>query len=141
MEEKKNYREGKVTQKLFEAVKICLDSGNSIAETSRFMKLNKSVVALIRNAEDFDDYKRLMYARAKACHAKKTEEKKSEEKPEEKSQENKPDEIIKEIRSNVTIQATHHMESQITEAVELLKGISAKLAYIVEDLYGTNAKT
>ena len=47
-----------------------------------------------------------------------------------------PAEIIKEIRQTVTVQATHYMESELKKCVELLTGISAKLAFIIDDICG-----
>ena len=130
MEEKNGgYKNGKVTPSMFSAVKICLESGNNIAETSRFMKLSKAVVTLIRDSETFEDYKTAMWQRAKACHA---GTRKKKETPEANTEE-----VIKEIKSTVQVQASKYMEDRISEAVDLLKTISAKLAVIIDDLYGT----
>lgn len=41
-----------------------------------------------------------------------------------------------EHRQSVTIQATHYMHELLKEQNDLLKGISAKLAFIVDELCG-----
>lgn len=141
-----NMRQGKVTLELFNAVKICLATGNSITETARFMNMSKSVVGLIAKSETLEEYKQEMFIRSRKCHAKmnakakeakaKEEQAAKEAKPETKP-ETKPEEVITEIKNTVTVQATKYMEDRIGEAVDLLKGISAKLAVIIDDLYGT----
>jgi transposase-like protein len=56
-----------------------------------------------------------------------------------KQTETTPAEIIKEIRQTVTVQATHYMESELKKCVELLTGIYAKLAFIIDDLCGVKS--
>lgn len=138
-----NMRQGKVTLELFNAVKICLATGNTISETARFMNMSKAVVGLIAKSETIEEYKQEMFIRSRKCHAKmdaKAKEEKAKEekaKEEEAAKEAEPKEVITEIKNTVTVQATKYMEDRIGEAVDLLKGISAKLAVIIDDLYGT----
>ena len=121
MEDKKMPR--KVTESVYGAVKFCLES-NSIAETARFTKLSGTVVSMIQKSESFEDYKRIMFETSRKCHGR-------TKKPE---NDNPPEEV----KANVTVQASRYMEEKMGEMCELLKGISAKLAVIIDDLYGTN---
>ena len=134
----KNYHK-KITQGMFEAVKICLQSGNSVAQTAKFMKLSNDVVAMIRDAENLDEYRAAMYAKGqrrkeqvaaiKAKEAKKAEEPKEPEAPAQ----------VVEHKTTVVVQATHYMESELKKHTELLTQISSKLAAIIDDLYGVKA--
>ena len=133
-----NFRQGKVTQGVFDAVKICLESGNSVSETAKFMKMAWDTVQLIRDAETLEEYKASAYERTKkfkqvaAIIAKQNT--KQEVKQEEKT-EVKPEEPVKNP-TVIKIEATHYMMQELQKTNELLTGISAKLAQIVSDLYG-----
>ena len=133
-----NFRQGKVTQGVFDAVKICLESGNSVSETAKFMKMAWDTVQLIRDAETLEEYKSSAYERTKkfkqvaAIKAKQNtkQEVKQEEKTEVKSEEPVKNPTV------IKIEATHYMMQELQKTNELLTGISAKLAQIVSDLYG-----
>lgn len=133
-----NFRQGKVTQGVFDAVKICLESGNSVSETAKFMKMAWDTVQLIRDAETLEEYKASAYERTKkfkqvaAIKAKQNtkQEVKHEEKTEVKSEEPVKNPTV------IKIEATHYMMQELQKTNELLTGISAKLAQIVSDLYG-----
>lgn len=133
-----NFRQGKVTQGVFDAVKICLESGNSVSETAKFMKMAWDTVQLIRDAETLEEYKASAYERTKkfkqvaAIKAKQNtkQEVKQEEKTEVKSEEPVKNPTV------IKIEATHYMMQELQKTNELLTGISAKLAQIVSDLYG-----
>ena len=130
-----NYKQGKVTQGIFDAVKICLESGNSIEQTAKFMKLSWDVVAMIRDAETLMDYKAAMYAkyenrRKKNAAIKAAQEKKTE-------QETKPEPVKPVMNPTVIkVEATHYMMTELQKTNELLTAISAKLAFIVDELCG-----
>lgn len=134
----------KVTQGIFDAVKICLKSGNSVAETARFMKLSQDVVRMMRDAETLDEYRAIMAA--KSLHNKQNRQiaaikAKQAEKPAQPVQQVMPlTEVPNELRYNVQVQATRYMEEQIRKQTELLTIISNKLAYIVDELTGTPNK-
>ena len=57
------FRPNKITQGVFDAVKICLNGGGSVTETAKFMKLSVDVVYMIRDAETLDEYRAIMYAK------------------------------------------------------------------------------
>lgn len=133
-----NFRQGKVTQGVFDAVKICLESGNSVSETAKFMKMAWDTVQLIRDAETLEEYKASAYERTKkfkqVAAIKAKQNTKQEVKQEEKT-EVKPEEPVKNP-TVIKIEATHYMMQELQKTNELLTGISAKLAQIVSDLYG-----
>ena len=127
----------KITKGIFDAAKILFENGANNTEVAKYLKVSADVASMIRKSETYEEYQTLMYEysqklknRAAAIKAK--EPAKEEPKT--------PEEVIKEIRSTVTIQATHYMEEQLRKTNELLAGISAKLAAIIDDLYGTGGK-
>lgn len=136
-----NFRQGKVTQGVFDAVKICLESGNSVSETAKFMKMAWDTVQLIRDAETLEEYKASAYERTKkfkqVAAIKAKQNTKQEVKQEEKT-EVKPEEPVKNP-TVIKIEATHYMMQELQKTNELLTGISAKLAQIVSDLYGVKS--
>lgn len=139
----------KLTESKFKAVKILLAGGASVAECAEYMQLGESVVYRIRMTESWEEYNQQTAARmiaekkrkaekaAKQAAAKEVADKvgavpaKELVMPEEKTAE-----VIKEIRQTVTVQATHYMEEQQRKTNELLTLISAKLAFIVDELCG-----
>ena len=139
-----NYKQGKVTQGVFDAVKICLQSGNSVAETAKFMKMAWDTVQLIRDAETLEEYKAVAYERSKKFKqnaAIKAKQKSKQEVEQEERQEVKPEEPAKQYVNPtvVKLEATHYMMQELQKTNELLTGISAKLAAIVNDLYGVKS--
>lgn len=150
-------RNRKVTGGVFDAVKICLQSGNTVAETARFMRLSKDVVYYIRDAENFDEYAAMMAAkndRKKQVRAIKAKEQaaaeqaaKAAENPQEKPQDAPAavpqvapqitPAVPQEVKHTVQVQATRFMEEQMRKQTELLTIICNKLGAIIDDLYGT----
>ena len=136
----------KVTQRVFDAVKILLEAGNTQIDVCSYMKLSHDVVNFIARAETLEEYQAMVYERShkakqRAIAAKKAEAAKVAEQVgavpatqivHSTEQPQKP--------ISVTIQATHYMETKIDKCIELLTGISAKLAVIIDDLYGTGCK-
>ena len=117
-----------------DAVKLLIENGANNTEVSKYLKVSADVVSMIRKSETYEEYQNFMYEylqklKNRAIKAKGTETKTD-----------KPEEVIKEIRQTVTIQATHYMEEQLKKTNELLTGISAKLAAIIDDLYGTGGR-
>ena len=136
-----NYKQGKVTQGVFDAVKICLESGNSVSETAKFMKLAWETVQFIRDAETLEEYKAAMYEKskkAKQIAAIKVKQEAKQEAKQETKPEAKQEEPAKQYVNPtvVKLEATHYMMQELQRTNELLTGISAKLATIVSDLYG-----
>ena len=153
-----------VTYELFSCVKILLASGSSQAEICRHLNLADTTVRRIKNAESWQDYQNVLAAirlKYKDKYAKKRKQRyeaeKAKEKAEKLSQE-KPAEVpaageplplkkpepepqVIEHRQNITVQTTHFTMQKLDKMIELLTGISAKMACIVEDLYGTKKET
>lgn len=143
----------KVTGNVFDAVKICLQSGNTATETAKFMRLSLDVVRFIRDAENFEEYTAMMAAkntRKKQMRAIKAKEQAAAEKAAKAAE--KPQDapaavpqvapqimpaVPQEIKHVVQVQATRFIEEQMRKQTELLTLISNKLAAIVDDLYGT----
>ena len=141
----------KVDERLFNAVKTLLAGGATYNECADYMNIGTTAVGRISSAENFTEYKSMLAAialsaREKTQAAKKAEQKKAyqkaepEKKPEpEAVKDSKPvavPEKIVEHRYDVTVQTTHYMSQKLDKIEELLKGISQKMGYICEDLYG-----
>ena len=125
---KKNVR---VTENVFYLVKLKLCNCSTYNDIYKDVGISKSTCALIKRSATYNDYK-LLVARA---GKQKPADQKATQTTENASgtvQSEKPH--IVEHRQNVTIQATHYMMTELQQANELLKGISAKLAFIVEEL-------
>ena len=121
----------KVTQGIFDAVKICLNSGNNISETATFMKLSWNVVSIISKTETLEEYKAAMYE----YNSRKQTQKKAIMAKEQAKEKPEATQVV-EHRQTVTVQATHYMEMELKKQTELLTVISNKLAAIIDDLYG-----
>ena len=142
----------KVTKGVFDAVKICLESGNSMAQTAKFMKLSYDVVSMIKDAENLEEYKALMYARSEKT--KKNRQIAAIKAKEQKAKADTAKQVAEQVGAvsaatliqqperqekpqTVNVQVPYYVTNEMREIKELLKGISNKLAAIVTDLYGT----
>lgn len=141
MDNKPNFRQGKVTPGIFEAIKILFSNGSSANEISKFMKMSTDTVYFIRDAETYDDYKAIMYEKSqkyrnkvKAIKAKEAKEVAEKVGAVPAVQLAQPQ--VVEHRQTVQITATHYMMEEMKKTNELLTIISRKLAAIVSDLYG-----
>ena len=146
----------KVTETLFDAVKLLIKGGAKNAECAKYMNISTATVSVIRNSETYLEYKQNMHAisgserkrkqkQAAAIAAKAKAEAEAQEQAKQaqeqaKKQEETPQEMPQsktvEHKYNVTIQATHYMEEQQKRTNELLTIISNKLAFIVDELTG-----
>lgn len=128
----------KVTPGVFQAVKICLESGNSIRETAKFMKLSNDVVGYINKAETFDEYKALMYEKGekarqmRAIKAKEAAAQKAPAQPAKPAAQPAAQPVAQVSPAVVKVEAPVYMMDDLREIKELLKGISNKLAAMVE---------
>lgn len=108
----------KIDEKMFYAVKALLEAGSTIPETAKYLKLGEATVGRIKAAESLQDYQQTLAAIALANKARKTAEKAPEQaKPQ----------VVYHQTDNYTVQL-------LKEQNELLKLISAKLVFIVEQL-------
>lgn len=118
-----------ITLERYNVIKILLQSGASIEEIMKSMNVSKHTVKLVKESGSYAEYKSIKSAEAYA-HRKDTQKKQAE--PAQPA----PATQVIEHRQNVTVQATHYMESELKKCVELLTGISAKIAFLVEELAG-----
>jgi len=147
MENQKRGRAPKVDRKMFDACKIMFNNGAPNTEVAKYMGLSVKTVGRIKSAENFEDYLQILAAMSVEYH-KKYEKKKAnknkpvqEEKPEPvKEEKHEPQPQVVEHRQSVTVQTTYYVNQKLDAMTDLLKGISAKLACIIDDLYGTNTK-
>ena len=143
-----SYIKGKVTQRVFDAAKVLLESETPIAEVAHYLKLSINVIRVINNSETYDEYKAAMYERSSsarkrraaaaiAANEKAAEAKQAPEtKPEEKKECVQPATQVVEHRQSVTVQATHFMETKLDILIEQMKLLNAKVGAIIDDLYG-----
>lgn len=127
-------RKTKVDERMWWAVKTLLKGGSTLTDASEYFMLSVNTCSRIKQSESYEDYKQALAAMHAAYRKQKS---KLPEKQEEKKEEaeNKPQVI--EHRQSVTIQATHYMMTEMQKTNELLTAISAKLAFIVDELCGT----
>ena len=125
-------RPEKVTQQIFDAVKICLNNGNTNSETAKFIGVGCEVVGFIKNSKTLDDYRERMNEKVNKARKSREKQRKAtvtNSKPTEtKEPEDKPKTVI--------VQASWQMTQEMQKTNELLKQISAKLAFIVDELTG-----
>ena len=122
-------RQIKVTPGVFQAVKICLESGNTAKETAQFMKLSHDVISFIAKAETYDEYRDMMYA--KCAKAKQMRAIKAKEAA---AQQVAPAQVAPAQVSPavVKVEAPLYMMQDLRDIKELLNGISNKLAGLYE---------
>ena len=124
----------KITKGIFDAAKLLIENGANNTEVAKYLKVSNDVVAMFRKSETYEEYQTLMYEyslklrqRAAAIKAK--------EEPKPETPQTPPPQIV-EHRQTVTVQATWQMTQEMKQTNELLKQISNKLAYIVDELCG-----
>lgn len=123
---------GKVTQPVFDTVKTLLGSDVPVSQIRDMLKLSNGVIYCIKGCDDLQEYKRkVIESKARSNEKKQRQETKKEDLPPE------PAPQVIEHRQTVTVQATHYMMEEMRKTNELLTVISNKLAYIVDDLYGS----
>lgn len=125
-----------VDQKLYDAVKIMLDNGASVSETVKYMGISNYTIYSIKNTENFTEYKNFLVARS--LERKKAKEKSAVKETDAENalaeqKNSKPTQVV-EHRQNVTVQTTYYVSQKLDKLCELLTAISAKLAFIVEEL-------
>ena len=138
----------KVTKSKFDAVKILIEGGASTKEIAKYLDLSDNTIYVIKGCEKFEDYEQYLaekMAKANAARAVKMRESEKDktEQPVEKSAEQPapvaqqpaeaPVKVI-EHRQTVMVQATHYMMEELKQQNELLKLISNKLSFIVDQL-------
>ena len=99
--------------------------------------------------DTYEEYKQVLAAMNAKYHEAYNKKllKKNEAPAQEPAKEEKQEPVVQETptqvvehRQSVTVQTTYYVNQKLDKIEELLKGISAKLACIIDDLYGTNSK-
>ena len=118
-----------MNEKTYNCVKIMLRGGAPFKEIEEYLGVSKATIGRIKASESWPDYKQAM-----AAMAVKYREKKEEKPEQQQGQTPEPEPQVIEHRQTITIQATHYMMEELRRNNELLTQISAKLAFIVEEL-------
>ena len=109
----------RISEQVFKGVKLMLNGGASQKEAAECAGISQNTAYRIAKSNNYEEY--IGYAYANGRNAYPADNAKEE---------------VKQTHS-VQITATHYMTEELREIKTLLKGISAKMAVIVEDLYGT----
>ena len=123
-----------MTERKYKAIKMLLNGGATYKEAADYMGVSEGTVYRVKASETWTEYTNMMEEKTLAARNER-EAKRNAQPPE-----TKPVEVVKEVRQSVTIQATHFMEEQQRKTNELLTQISAKLAFIIDELCGTAKK-
>ena len=135
----------KMTIQKFKAIKILLASGSTYSEISESMGISDFVIRNVKTSETYEEYKHKVAARSSSYRKKLAKELQAKEEKEaaesividkEKMEYQEPTAQVVEHRQTIQIQATHYMTEELREIKELLKCMSNKLAFIVEELTG-----
>lgn len=147
--ENQKKRATNVDAKMFDCVKILLNSGATYNEIKKYTGLCNDVIARIKNAENWTEYQNIladMRAKWKQKYAKKMAAQEANAKKATKAKEPEPEPETKtesktvEHRQTVTVQTTYYVSQKLDAITELLKGLNAKLAFVVDELVGIPAK-
>lgn len=131
----------KVTESLFLAIKSLLNAGATYPEVKKYYGVSDNTCKFIKRSENFKEYKQVIAAIAirnaenrKVRKVTNTVEKPEAPAPVEKPETPAPTQQVVRHEQSITIQATHYMMQELQETNKLLKDISNKLAFIVEQL-------
>ena len=155
----------KITKSAFNCAKMLLKGGATNKEVAEFLQISDETVRRIKKAETYEEYLNISYALSGAYYkkkriaeeaaAKKAAEEEAARKAEEEAKKAEAAKVAETVGAvpaaqivplqakpldkpiSITIQATHYMETKLDKTNELLTCISAKLAAIIDDLYGT----
>lgn len=132
---------------MFKAIKTLLKGGASAKEVSEYLNVSEPTVYACKKVDTHEEYvnartardlERKQIAAIKAKEEKAQKAKEVAEKvgavPASQLAEQIPQ--VVEHKQTVQITATHYMTEELREIKEVLKCISNKLAFIVNDLYG-----
>ena len=114
----------KITEQTFDVIKKLIKGGASATEICEYLQISLNSYYKVKSCEsyaEYDDY----VAMKSAEKADYQHKKKGEQTP-----------PVDDHRQTVQIIAPHYMTEELREIKEVLKVISNKLAFIVEDLYG-----
>ena len=120
----------------YNAVKILLEGGASSEEVAQTLQVSEATVKLVKKCRSYEEYKQesntLKYLAKKRKEA-------AEMTAKEPAPETAPTQIV-EHRQSIIVQANHYMMEELKRQTELLKLISNKLAFVVDELTGIEKK-
>ena len=131
----------KITESIYKAIKMLLKSGATHPECAEYMNVSLTSVGRVARSEDYEDYKNGInaYYYGKKMAAKKAEEAKKEEeakKAEEKKLPPQSSPIVLPQHKPINGEDSYQLVRLMKEQNELLKIISNKMAFIVDELCG-----
>lgn len=101
-----------LSEKTFTTAKILFKVGATVKQVSEALEIGISTAGRIKANETFEDYQKAVAGHTWTPKAGKPQE----------------------AKQTITVQATHYMMQELQKMNELLTGISAKLAFIVDEL-------
>ena len=133
----------KIDQRMFDCVKILLESGQTAEQIKDYLGISPCTTYRIKQCESLQEYKNMMVAMSTKRAVQKKQQKQEEKpvmlEPADHGATAQPQQIV-EHRQSVTVQTTYYVSQKLDAMVELLKGISAKLAFVVDELTGIKPK-
>jgi hypothetical protein len=128
----------KLTERQYNAIKTLLKGGATQKEAAEYMQVSPNTAFWVGKAETYEEYLQIK-AEKLLSNKKRVAAIKAQEKPQEtKPQTNAPQ--VTEHKQTIVVQATWAMTQEMQKTNELMKSISNKLAFIVDELCGTKAK-
>lgn len=128
----------KVTQNVFNCIKTMLESDAPKAEIAKYLKLNYVTVERVAKAETLEDYRNAVALEKRERDAKKKATRRavvpSVVPPSTTVDATLPTVAPGKVQMPTQLAVPWEVRKMIAEQNELLKGISAKLAYLVEQL-------
>lgn len=128
----------KVTQGIFDAVKLLLSNGATFNEIKKYFDISNPTISVINHSETIEDYFNALQTQAER-KAKRRRVAAIKAKENGQEEEHRPEPQVIEHRQTVTVQATWQMTQEMQKTNELLKQISNKLAFIVDELCGVKS--
>ena len=123
-----------VTQKLFDAVKTMLECGAPVEEISKYIGLHRNTIYRIRKSENLEEYKHnSMTAAVYMNYKNKKDLEKAGNQTDNKQETHAVSQVV-EHKQSVTLQTTYYVSQKLDKLCELLTAISAKLAFVVDEL-------
>ena len=110
----------------YNAIRALLESGAQVEEIAKMMEVAPSTVLIVKKEKSFTDCINALNANMYLARAAKKEKKEQEQQILQREAE----------KPSVTLLANHYLMEEMRKQTELLKTISAKLAFIVDELTG-----
>lgn len=142
-------RSKNIDKKMFDCIKILLDGKASYTEIQNFTNVGRTTVSRIANSESWEDYQQQMAAMRAAWHCRVAEKKAEEQAVADRAKEEKEKaakaaaEAVKAVPAaslvppvGQMVTVPYRVYEMMTKQIELLTGISNKLAFIVDELTG-----